>query len=219
MRSMLISDQFDFSSYFSQFWLKSGSFWHSGFIRDNHRFHMQTLSILNFLIFHLAPVKSLEIFIGLWDELKIVTESTSHQINHCTFLLSPLHTSFSRSFCILVPEITDFVKFVETSFSAPPDPKMHESASHHDRLRTCISQGHAFAKCMATACRASQSQAGQARFLIEIAQRRESNRSTTWAFSYFQQMIGRLLSYAIILDMSLHHLIVTKMMELLLSSR
>ena len=72
---------------------------HSGY--SQIRFHMQTLSILNFLIFHLAPVKSLEIFIGLWDELKIVTESTSHQINHCTFLLSPLHTSFSCSFCIL----------------------------------------------------------------------------------------------------------------------
>ena len=52
-------------------------------------------------------------------------------------------------------------------------------------------RGECVAPCMALACRASQSQAGQARFLMKIAQRRESNRSTTSAFPHFQQMIGR----------------------------
>ena len=30
-----------------------------------------------------------------------------------------------------VMKITNFVKSAKTSFLAPPDPKMHESASHH----------------------------------------------------------------------------------------
>ena len=77
------------------------------------------LIYLNILQICIFGAKISYFFIGLWFELKIVTNESLPQIIDCTFLFSLPSEHYHSPQSISVMKITNFVKSAKTSFSAP----------------------------------------------------------------------------------------------------
>ena len=77
------------------------------------------LIYLNILQICIFGSKISYFFIGLWFELKIVTNESLPQMINCIFLFSLTSEHYHSPQSIFVMKITNFVKSAKTSFSAP----------------------------------------------------------------------------------------------------
>ena len=77
------------------------------------------LIYLNILQICIFGSKISYFFIGLWFELKIVTNESLPQMIDCIFLFSLTSEHYHSPQSIFVMKITNFVKSAKTSFSAP----------------------------------------------------------------------------------------------------
>ena len=77
------------------------------------------LIYLNILKIYIFGTKISYFFIGLWFELKIITNKSLPQIIDCTFLFSLPSEHYHSPQSISVMKITNFVKSTKTPFSAP----------------------------------------------------------------------------------------------------